>query len=343
MGPLTGLKILDFSTLLPGPYATHLLNDLGAEVLRIVSPTRPDMMQAFPDIDHYLNDGKQRLLLDLTQPDAKDQVRTLLADYDILLEQFRPGVMARFGLGYDDLQAEFPALIYCSLTGYGQTGPLKDRAGHDINYQALTGVASYGGSERPTLTATPLADLAGGSLHAVIAILAAVNERHQTGLGQYLDVAMADATLALNAMEAPQVLAGEPSPTPQSGWLNGGLFYDYYRCADDRWLAVGGLEPKFIKTLCEGLGKAEWVSRFTDLSPEAQATLRRDLTELFATRARADWLAQLSGDCCVEPVLTLAEALQHPHFIARGMVEPERNQLGCALRFPGSQLGAKEE
>lgn len=339
MGPLTGLKILDFSTLLPGPYATHLLNDMGAEVLRIVSPTRPDLMQAFPAIDHYLNDGKEQRLLDLTQAEAKNQVRTLLADYDILLEQFRPGVMARFGLGYDDLQADFPHLIYCSLTGYGQTGPLKDRAGHDINYQALTGVASYGGSDRPVLTATPVADLAGGSLHAVIAILAAVNERHQTGLGQYLDVAMADATLALNAMEAPRVLAGEPSPTPQSGWLNGGLFYDYYCCADNLWLAVGGLEPKFIKALCEGLGKEDWVPRFMDLSPESQSQLRSDLADHFATETREFWMERLAGDCCVEPVLTLAEALQHPQFLSRSMVDPERGRLGCALQFPGSRLG----
>ncbi|MCH8529710.1 MAG: CoA transferase [Saccharospirillum sp.] len=338
MGPLTGLKILDFSTLLPGPYATHLLSEMGAEVLRIVSPSRPDLMQQFPAIDDYLNGGKQRLLLDLTQPEVSSQVRELLADYDIVLEQFRPGVMGRFGLGYDDLQADFPALIYCSLTGYGQTGPLKDRAGHDINYQALTGVASYGGSEHPVLTATPVADLAGGSLHAVIAILAALNERHQTGLGQYLDVAMADAMLALNAMEAPQVLAGKPGPTPQSGWLNGGLFYDYYRCADDLWLAVGGLEPKFIQALCQGLGKAEWVPRFLDVSAESQHSLRFDLAELFASQTRAVWLARLESDCCVEPVLTLAEALQHPQFKARGMVDHQLGHLGCPLRFPGSSL-----
>lgn len=319
MGPLTGLKVLDFSTLLPGPFATRQLADLGATVLRIVSPRHPDLIQQFPATDRYLNGDKQRLLLDLAEPDARDQVRQLLSDYDILLEQFRPGVMARFGLDHASLRDDFPELIYCSLTGYGQTGPLKDKAGHDINYQALSGLASYGGSRQPQPTAVPIADLA-GSLNAVIAILAAVHERDRTGRGQYLDVAMAESALKLNALEAPGVLAGAPSPEPGRGWLNGGLFYDYYQCADGKWLSVGGLEPKFIQALCEGLRRPEWVTRFLDPAPARQQTLKVDLQAVFAGETRALWLERLAGECCVEPVLTLAEALQHPQFVERGVV-----------------------
>lgn len=325
MAPLTGLKVLDFSTLLPGPFATRQLADLGAEVLRVVSPRHPDLMRRFPATDGYLNGGKGTVLLDLAEPDARDQVRQLLNDYDIVLEQFRPGVMAKFGLDYVSLKADFPELIYCSLTGYGQTGPLRDTAGHDINYQALSGLASYGGGDRPQLTSVPIADLA-GSLNAVIAILAAVHERHRTGRGRYLDIAMAESALKLNAMEAPGVLAGAPSPEPGRGWLNGGLFYDYYQCSDGRWVSVGGLEPKFIRALCDGLGRPEWVERFLDPSPTRQQALKVDLQAVFAGAPRSVWLERLSGDCCVEPVLTLAEALAHPQFVERGIVEAFRPQ-----------------
>lgn len=319
MGPLTGLRVLDFSTLLPGPFATRQMADLGAEVVRVVSPRHPDLMQQFPPSEAYLNGDKRRVLLDLTEPDAPDQVRQLLGDIDIVLEQFRPGVMARFGLDYDSLRSEFPQLIYCSLTGYGQTGPLRDAAGHDINYQALSGLASYGGGDRPYLTAVPVADMA-GSLNAVIAMLAALHERDRTGRGQYLDIAMADSALKLNAMEAPRVLEGAPSPEAGQSWLNGGLFYDYYQCADGRWVSVGGLEPKFIQALCDGLERPDWVNRFLDPSPSRQQGLKADLQALFAGQPRSVWLQRLSGDCCVEPVLTLAEALAHPHFIERGVV-----------------------
>jgi len=324
MGPLTGLKVLDFSTLLPGPFATRQLADLGAEVLRVVSPRHPDLIQQFPATDGYLNGGKRRVLLDLAEPDARDQVRQLLGDYDIVLEQFRPGVMAKFGLDYESLTADFPQLIYCSLTGYGQTGPLKDKAGHDINYQALSGLASYGGGDRPQLTSVPVADLA-GSMNAVIAILAAVHERHRTGRGRYLDVAMAESALKLNAMEAPAVAAGAPSPEPARGWLNGGLFYDFYQCADGKWVSVGGLEPKFVQALCDGLERPEWADRFLDPSHARQQALKVDLQAVFAGAPRAVWLERLSGDCCVEPVLTLAEALAHPHFVERGVVDPFRS------------------
>ena len=191
LGPLATLKVLDFSTLLPGPFASLLLADMGAEVLRIESPTRLDLLRVLPPHDQgvsashaYLNRNKRSLALDLKQPEALEVIRSLLQDYDIVLEQFRPGVMERLGLGYEALKAINPKLIYVSITGYGQTGPYKDRAGHDINYLALSGVASYTGraDSGPLPLGMQVADVAGGSLHGVIGLLAAVIARQQTCL-----------------------------------------------------------------------------------------------------------------------------------------------------------------
>jgi alpha-methylacyl-CoA racemase len=191
-GPLASLKVLDFSTLLPGPFASLMLADMGAEVLRIESPTRMDLLRVLPPHDQgtsashaYLNRNKRSLALDLKQAAAVEIVHALVKDYDIVLEQFRPGVMERLGLGYEALKAINPRLIYVSITGYGQTGPYKDRAGHDINYLALAGVASYTGrrDSGPLPLGVQLADVGGGSLHAVVGLLAAVVARQSSGVG----------------------------------------------------------------------------------------------------------------------------------------------------------------
>src|SRR5690554_4317865 len=193
-GPLNTLKILDFSTLLPGPYATMMLADMGAEVLRVEAPDRVDLAKVMPPFDgkfsttfSYLSRGKQTLQLNLKQPESVEKVKELVKDYDIVVEQFRPGVMDRLGIGYETLKAINPRLIYCAITGYGQTGPYKNRPGHDINYLALAGVASYTG--RPEQGPLPLgiqvADIAGGSMHALVGLLAAVIERQQSNLGQF--------------------------------------------------------------------------------------------------------------------------------------------------------------
>ena len=214
--PLKGLKVLDFSTLLPGPYATQLLADMGAEVLRVESPTRPDLLKVMPPYvgkgkakvsaaHATINRNKKSIAIDLKHESAKAIVERLLSEYDIVVEQFRPGVMARLGLDYDALKQKQGKLIYCSITGYGQSGPYRDRAGHDINYLALSGLASYAGRRDtgPILSSTQIADIAGGSHHAVMAILAAVIERQVSGEGQYLDISMSDAALALSTMYGP--------------------------------------------------------------------------------------------------------------------------------------------
>ena len=192
-GPLSLLKVLDFSTLLPGPFASLMLADMGAQVLRIESPTRLDLLRELPPFDQgvsashaYLNRNKRSLALDLKQPQAVDVIKRLVADHDIVLEQFRPGVMDRLGIGYEALKAINPRLIYVAITGYGQTGPFRERAGHDINYLALAGVASHTGRKDsgPLPLGVQVADVAGGSLHGVVGLLAAVVARQQSGQGQ---------------------------------------------------------------------------------------------------------------------------------------------------------------
>jgi crotonobetainyl-CoA:carnitine CoA-transferase CaiB-like acyl-CoA transferase len=348
--PLSTLKILDFSTLLPGPYATMLMADMGAEVLRVEAPGRVDLTKVVPPFDgkfstafSYLTRGKRSLALDLKQPEAVDQVKTLVQEYDIVVEQFRPGVMDRLGIGYEALKAVNPRLIYCAITGYGQTGPYRDRAGHDINYLALSGVASHCGraDSGPPPMGIQIADVAGGSHHAVMGILAAVIHRQHTGEGQLVDISMTDAAFAMNAMAGAACLAGGQEQAPEAGMLNGGTFYDYYQTKDGRWLSVGSLEPQFSARLCDTLGLPELKNLALSQNPAHQRQLKEALKTRFAEKTLAEWQVVFADvDACVEPVLTIAEAAEHPQLKARGMViEVDRGdgkmqrQIGKPIRF----------
>jgi crotonobetainyl-CoA:carnitine CoA-transferase CaiB-like acyl-CoA transferase len=350
LGPLASLKVLDFSTLLPGPFASLLLADMGAEVLRIESPTRLDLLRVLPPHDQgvsashaYLNRNKRSLALDLKQPEALEVIKQLLAVYDIVLEQFRPGVMERLGLGYEALKAINPKLIYVSITGYGQTGPYKDRAGHDINYLALAGLSSYTGraDSGPLPLGIQAADIAGGSLHGVIGLLAAVIARQTTGLGQHLDVSMTDCAFSLHAMAGAGYLACGVEPGREDQMLNGGSFYDYYRSRDGRWLSVGSLEPPFMHQLCAALGRPELAAQGLSPQPEQQQALKNELKMEFEKHDFAELCALFAGvDACVEPVLSVAEAVRHPQLQARGVVtEVPRGdgstqaQMACPLKF----------
>ncbi len=349
-GPLTTLRVLDFTTLLPGPYATMMMADMGAEVLRVESPDRMDMTRMIPPHDGgtstahaYLNRGKQSITLDLKQAESIEQVKSLVRDFDIVIEQFRPGVMARLGLDYESLKAENPALIYCSISGYGQTGPYRERAGHDINYLALSGVSSYSGRKDsgPPPLGIQVADVAGGSHHAVMGVLAAVVHRQNTGEGQHVDVSMTDAAFALNAMSGAAWLAGGEEPAPEQGMLNGGAFYDYYRTADERWLSVGSLEPAFTKRLCEVIGRPDLAGYGLSPKPEHQMELKQALRDAIGQKPLAQWKEIFAAqDACVEPVLSLREACEHPQIQARNMIievaRPEggrQKQLGHPIKF----------
>lgn len=368
-GPLSHLKVLDFSTLLPGPYATMLLADMGADVLRVEAPGRLDLTRVMPPLEDgvstahtFLNRGKRSLGLDLKKEGSADVIKRLVKDYDVVIEQFRPGVMDRLGIGYEALRAINPNLIYCAITGYGQTGPYKDRAGHDINYLSLAGVSSHCGRKEsgPPPMGIQIADVAGGSHHAVMGILAAVIHRQQSGEGQYIDISMTDAAFAINGMAGAAALAGGQEQKPESSMLNGGTFYDYYQTRDGRWLSVGSLEPQFSARLCDVLDIPQMKSLASSQNPEHQKTLREALKTAIARKTLAEWEQVFSGvDACVEPVLTITEAAEHPQLKARDMVIEvpkgdgrSQRQIGhpikfsatpCESRYTGRVLGADND
>ncbi|WP_396136109.1 CaiB/BaiF CoA transferase family protein [Brevibacillus brevis] len=351
---LKNLKILDFSTLLPGPYASLILADLGADVLRIEAPNRPDMARMVPPLDgdtsvlhQYVNRSKRSLALDLKKPEAVQIVKRLIQQYDIVLEQFRPGVMDRLGLGYEELKKVNPQIIYCSLTGYGQTGPYRDRAGHDINYLSIAGAANYTGPKEvgPKSPGLQVADLAGGSLYSVIGILAAVLHRNELGEGQAIDISMSDSTFALNAANGAGFLAGGVEPERESLLLNGGTFYNYYETKDGRFFSVGSIEPKFKKQLCEGIGRPELFSIGMSEDPEDVFTFKEAVREAFLSKTFDEWLSIFSDlDACVEPVLKFSEACMHPHIQERELIvevpKPDgtsQKQLANPLKFTSFQ------
>jgi crotonobetainyl-CoA:carnitine CoA-transferase CaiB-like acyl-CoA transferase len=349
-GPLASLKILDFSTLLPGPFASLLLADMGAQVLRVESPTRMDLVRVLPphvdgtSASHaYLNRNKRCIALDLKQAEAVEVVKQLVQEYDIVLEQFRPGVMDKLGVGYEALKAINPRLIYVSITGYGQTGPLRDRAGHDINYLAMAGIASYTGRREsgPLPLGVQLADIGGGSLHGVMGLLAAVIHRQQTGEGQQVDVSMTDCAFSLHGMAGAGYLAAGVEPEMEGLALNGGSFYDYYRTRDGRWFSVGSLEPQFMQQFCAAIGRPELATRGLSPKPEDQQALKREIAIEFEKQDFAQWNERFAAlDACVEPMLSLAEAVEHPQLVERGVVTlvpngkgGEQRQMACPIRF----------
>ncbi|WP_180179716.1 CaiB/BaiF CoA-transferase family protein [Acinetobacter sp. YH12041] len=355
---LKGLKILDFSTLLPGPFATLYLADMGAEVVHIESPTRPDLVRLMPPFAHgqatthnYLNRNKHSVALDLKNPEHIKQIKSRIADYDIVVEQFRPGVMQRLGLDYPTLSALNPRLIYCSITGYGQTGPYKDRAGHDINYLALSGIAGHSGriESGPPAMGIQIADVAGGSMHALVAILAAVIERQSSGQGQYIDISMTDCAATLNNMAASASLAGNQHQQIESGYLNGGTFYDYYQTQDDRYLSVGSLEPQFMQGLAQLLDLPIILEKGASFVPGDHALVKQAIRDKIRSQPLSHWQVLFSqADFCVEPVLKLNEALhselaQQREWVVQVPVKADQQkqteaQLACPIKFSRSTM-----
>lgn len=366
--PLSGLKILDFSTLLPGPFATMMLADLGAEIIRIEAPNRPEITKLMPPIDDngissthaLLNRSKRSLGLNLKAEGATDIVKALISEgYTIIIEQSRPGVMARLGVGYDDLKDDFPELIYCSLTGYGQTGPYKDRAGHDLNYLALSGMLSHYG-RYDSITPPPLpvqvADIGAGSMHLVIGLLSAVIRRSATGEGATVDISMHDGSLFWNSLAIAETVVSGDSPLAEKGILNGGSFYDLYETADGRQISVGSLEPKFWQGFCEAIGRKDLIEVGQDLTHKNQQNFKEDLIEIMKSKTLSEWESIFEElDLCVEPILTSQEAIEHPHTVAREMivdvpVDGSKNQKQVAspiklsghtanYKFTGTKLG----
>ena len=356
MKALEDLKVLDFTTLLPGPYATLVLADLGADVLKVSSPGKRDIVLEYEpfvegtDIaanEVWLGRGKRNLFLNLKHPSAVEIVKQLIQEYDIVIEQFRPGVMERLGLGYEALSAVNPALIYCSLTGYGQTGPMAKAAGHDCNYLARSGNLAMAGYREtgPAPMNIQIADICAGSMNSVVGILAAVNQRRRTGKGQYIDVAMLDGLVPFTAMDGTRFLATGEDCGRESRRLNGGSLYGYYETADGGYLSVGSLEPKFWAAFCQGIGCPDLIEGTVE--PEHIDEVRERVRAVIRGKTRDEWTAIFKElDCCVEPVLSLGEALlEDEHIQARNLVVDVEvpcsggkrvKQLGSAMKLSES-------
>jgi alpha-methylacyl-CoA racemase len=355
-GPLAGIKILDFSTLLPGPFATMMLADLGAEILKVEAPNRPDLLRLSPPYDHgvsaghmVVNRGKRSLALNLKVPEALSLVKRLARTYDIVLEQFRPGVMERLGLDYVALRKENERIIYCSLTGYGQDGPYRDRAGHDLNYLALAGILSFSGRKDhgPVPQGFQLADVGAGSYNAVVSILAAVIHRERTGEGQHIDISMTDGAIGYATLAATKCFVEREDPGYETEFLNGGSYYDCYRTRDGRYMSVGSIEPQFFQALCQGVGAEDLVGK-TGWGMEPGGILsevKERLREIFETKTVEEWTEIFRNlDACVEPVLTLSEMVDHPQTRARNMVVEVKKtdgsfqkQINSPFRFSGTK------
>lgn len=354
-GPLEYLKILDFSTLLPGPYATLVLSDLGADILRVVSGSRPDLAALMPPFLPgtkisanlaWLGRGKRSITLNLKKPQAVTIVKQLISEYDILLEQFRPGVMDKLGLGYEHLKKINPGLIYCSLTGYGQTGPYSKRAGHDINYLARSGLMSYSGTKAdgPVLTGMQIADVASGSNNVIIGILAAVLCRNNTGNGQHIDISMMDGVLPFNAMTGAGALVNGSDPAREGELLNGGSLYDFYETKDGKHISFGGLEPQFFSAFCNTIGCPDLIEG--GVMPKDIDQVKARVRRIIKTKTMDEWEESFKDvDACVEPVLTLSEALKDPHVNHRGLVVDVElpdggsvRQIGTPIRFSETPL-----
>ena len=325
MKALENLKVLDFTTLLPGPYATLVLADLGADVLKVSSPSKKDIVLEYePFVDGtdiaaneaWLGRNKRNLFLNLKNPAAVDIVKRLIMEYDIVIEQFRPGVMDKLGLGYQELKKVNPALIYCSLTGYGQT------AGHDCNYLARSGNLAMAGYRNagPAPMNIQIADICVGSMNSVVGILAAVNYRQQTGKGQYIDVAMLDGLVPFTAMDGTRFLATGEDCGRESRRLNGGSLYGYYETSDGKYLSVGSLEPKFWSAFCQGIGCPDLIEGTVE--PAGVEQVRERIRRVIKSKTRDQWVAIFRElDCCVEPVLSLKEALlEDDHIRERNLV-----------------------
>ncbi len=324
--PLSGIRVLDLTRLLPGPFLAMALSDLGADVVKVEDPRLGDYMRPMPPAKggiggrfHAVNRDKRSLALDLKAPAGRDAFLRLVERADVVLESFRPGVMERLGVGYDTLAAKNPRLVLASISGYGQDGPYKERAGHDLNYIGLAGLLAMTGPRggAPLMPGVPVADFAGGGLWGAIGVLGALVGRERSGRGAWVDVSMTEGALALMAAEIGNMDCGA-RPTRGQDALNGGLAcYGVYATRDGKYLSVGALEPKFWVAFNQAIGRKPDMSELV-LPPEGQERVRAEVQAILATRTRAEWEAVFaSADACCEPVLELDELADHPQHRAR--------------------------
>ncbi|MES2394629.1 MAG: CaiB/BaiF CoA-transferase family protein [Bacteroidota bacterium] len=339
--PLTGVKILDLTRLLPGPMCTLHLADMGADVLKIEELSIGDYARLMPPMQnknsvffHAVNRNKRSIAIDLTKEEGRLLFLKLSETADIIVESFRPGVVNKLGIDYETLKKNNPKLIYCSITGYGQSGPYRDKAGHDINYCAYTGVLDRK-EEQPFIPNFQIADVVGGSLNAAMGILAALVQQKMTGEGQYIDVSIMDGILAHATPALAQVDHGE------HGFLTGALpCYSIYETSDKKFMALGALEFKFWERFCKAIDRADLVI-FHMVAEEQAQKVFIEVSTFFESNTQQFWTDKFKDiDCCVSPILTLKESLDNEQVKARNMVQiknyPEEGevlQFGLPLKF----------
>ena len=338
---LEGVTVLVLASVGPAARAARWLADWGATVVEVGPIPRDRDLQITPPTHAYAaHRGMRRLMVDLQAENGRNAFLRLAAKADVVIESFRPGVVDRLGVGYEAVRVLNPGIVYCSTTGYGQTGPRSSWAGHDLNYLAVGGYLHCSGRDErggPALPGATVGDSAAGGLHAVAAVCAALVARAATGEGVYLDVSVADGVLALMALAIDEHLAEGVQPGPREGLLTGRYaWYDLYQAADGGWLAVAAIEAKFFANLCRILGCEQWIDRQYDDDVE---TMRADFTAAFASRNRDDWVAELApADACVSPVLDVPGVVADGQYGARGAFVEVAHPTSGRLRQVGAPL-----
>ncbi len=338
---LEGVTVLVLASVGPAARAARWLTDWGATVVEVGPIPRDRDLQITPPAHAYAaHRGMRRIMVDLQAENGRDAFLRLAAKADVVIESFRPGVVDRLGVGYEAVRVLNPGIVYCSTTGYGQTGPRSSWAGHDLNYLAVGGYLHCSGRDErggPALPGATVADSAAGGLHAVAAVCAALVARAATGEGVHLDVSVADGVLALMSLAIDEHLAEGVQPGPREGLLTGRYaWYDLYQAADGGWLAVAAIEPKFFANLCHILGCEQWIDRQYDDDVE---TMRADFTAAFASRNRDDWVAELApADACVSPVLDVPGVVADGQYGARGAFVEVAHPTSGRLRQVGAPL-----
>jgi alpha-methylacyl-CoA racemase len=345
--PLSGVRVLDLTRLLPGAMATLHLADLGADVVKIEDTGAGDYSRAMgrvrdgmSDSFRLLNRNKRAMRLDLKHPRGREAFLRLATRADVVVEGFRPGVVAKLGVAYDAVSAVNPRIVYCSISGYGQDGPYAMRAGHDINYIGYAGLGDQiGTSESPVVPNFQIADLLGGALVPAMGILAALLDVRSSGRGRYVDVSMTDATFAHAVFPLLEYLERSKAPSRAAGMLDGGLpCYNVYRTRDGRFMAVGALEHKFWAKLCDMLGCPELKDSHLVYGADAEPVKAR-LSGIFASRSQREWTEALAdADCCVSPILAIDEALDNEQLRARSMIVDEGGLMQLALPLKLSEF-----
>lgn len=329
--PLEGIRVLDLTRLLPGPYGSLMLADFGADVIKIEDPKLGDYsrwgepkMGEISAMFHSLNRNKRSMSLNLKQEENKQIFIDLVKTADVLIESFRPGVMDRLGIGYEELKKHNPRLIYCAITSYGQTGPYKDIPGHDINFLSYSGLLELQGEQnrKPVSSSVQIGDIGGGSLMAVIGILVAIIEAKKSGEGQFIDISMLDGAVSWMQAILPAYLTDHQLPKRGELTLNGGkACYEIYETKDHRYLSVGALEFKFWKNFCTVIGKDDLIPKL-DVPDDQQALLKTEIQAVIGTKTLKEWIQLFEGvDACVAPVLTVEEMVNNPQIKHRRMIE----------------------